>query len=239
MDDRFEDDELGSHMPDLQVVIRACGLCRQASDETILLLEEGCHLAHADRGEILWTAGTVARFVAIVADGMIRLARRAPHAHEVVVELVGPGSCAGILAAVSEGPYALTASAVTPTWYLKLPTSVWRRAMRKEPNLYKSAMEELRHRLLQSYDFLGGMATCAVEPRLAAALLSVHEVFRSPFVETDEALPISRQSLAEIASTSVETVIRTTTKWQNKGWIRAGYRTISILDMEAIRGILA
>lgn len=224
--------------PDPGTVIRACGLCDGASEATIRMLLDGSRMAHADRGEILWTAGTDARFFAIVSEGLIRLARRAPHAQEVVVELVGPGSVAGILAALSQGPYPLNSTAVIPTWYLKMPTTLWRKAMAQEPHLGECAMVELRRRLLESYDFLGGMVTCSVEPRLASALLSVYEVLRSPFMETDETLPISRQCLAEIATTSVETVIRTTTKWQQRGWIKAGYRTITITNMDALRALI-
>lgn len=224
--------------PEARDVLLACGLCDGASERAIHTILDGSHLAHAQRGETLWTAGTEARFFLIVAEGLVRLSRRAPHAHEVVVELVGPGSCAGILAALSSGVYPLTAISVTGTWYLKIPISVWHDVLHSEPQLMDSAINELRRRLLESYDFLGGMATCAVEQRLASALLSVHEVLCSPLLDKPEALPISRQCLAEIASTSVETVIRTTTKWQSQGWIEAGYRTIRIVDMDAIRGLL-
>jgi len=238
MGDMSEFDDLSLAQPEPRAIIRACGLCEGASESVVRFLMDEAHVAHADRGEILWSAGSDARFFCIVSDGLIRLARRAPQAHEVVVELVGPGACAGILAALSCGPYPLTATAVTPTWYLKLPTDVWRKAMEKEPQLRENALSELRRRLVQSYDFLGGMATSMVEQRLASALLSVHSVLKSPFFERDDTLPISRQCLAEIATTSVETTIRTTTKWQHNGWIEAGYRTIRIVDMDAIRALI-
>ena len=233
----FDKHSLVHHEP--FAIIRACGLCEGASEKIVRFLSNEAHLSHADRGETLWSAGSNARFFCIVADGLLRLVRRAPPAHEIVVELVGPGSCAGILAALSKGPYPLTASAVIPTTYLKLPIDIWRNAMEIEPRLCDNAMRELRCRLVQSYDFLGGMTTAMVEKRLVSALLSVHSALKSPFFERDENLPISRQSLAEIASTSVETTIRTTTKWQQAGWIDAGYRTIRILDMDALRSLLA
>ena len=77
-----------------------------------------------------------------------------------------------------------------------------------------------------------------VEKRLASAILSVYSALKSPFLERDATLPISRQSLAEIATTSVETTIRTTSKWQQLGWVEAGYRTIRILDIDALRSLL-
>ncbi len=229
----FQRDPLNS-----ESVIRACSLCDGASESTFRLLLDGCTLTQAERGEILWSAGTEARFFAIVAVGLVRLARRAPRAQEVVVELAGPGAVAGILASLSTGPYPLTSTAVIPTWYLKVPTNLWRKAMAQDPVLFESAMAQLRRRLLESYDFLGGMATCAVESRLAFALLYVYEVLRSPSLEADPTLPISRQCLADIATTSVESVIRTTTKWQRRGWIKAGYRTITIVDFQSLNSLL-
>lgn len=221
--------------PEPREVLLSSGLCKAASERTIRKLLEGCHVAQAQRGETLWTAGTDARFFLIIADGLVRLARRAPLAHEVVVELVGPCSCAGILAALSPGPYPLTATAVIRSSYIKIPTALWRSLMREEPQLQANALQELRSRLIQSYDLLGGMASCSIERRLAAALLAVRSVLTTPFCQTVDPLPISRQCLAEIAATTVESAIRTTTKWQNNGWIDSGYRSIKILDVEAIQ----
>lgn len=85
----FQRDPLNS-----ESVIRACSLCDGASESTFRLLLDGCTLTQAERGEILWSAGTEARFFAIVAVGLVRLARRAPRAQEVVVELAGPGAVA-------------------------------------------------------------------------------------------------------------------------------------------------
>lgn len=228
-----------SGVPEPRELLLSSGLCKGATDRAIRKILEGCHLAQAQRGETLWTAGTEARFFLIVADGLVRLARRAPLAQEVVVELVGPYACAGILAALSAGPYPLTATAVTRVSYVKIPTALWRSLMREEPQLHANALQELRSRLIQSYDFLGGMASCSIERRIASALLAVRSVLSSPFSSCADSLPISRQCLAEIAATTVESAIRTTTKWQHNGWIETGYRSLKILDLEAIQALLS
>jgi len=192
-----------------------------------------CHLAFAERGDVLWSAGTPSRFFAIIAEGILRLSRKSIQGREVVVEVLGPGSCAGILATLSGADYPLTATAITDTWYLKAPRALWSELGDSYPEFRDRAIQDLGERLLKGFDFHAALLSGDVEQRLATAVLRVHELLP----ESGATLPITRQHLAEIACVTVESAIRVTSKWQERGWIASGYRNIKIKNLEALRDV--
>lgn len=220
--------------PDPMSVLRACDLCRDMPTQEAKRLLARCHLAFAERGDVLWGAGMESRFFAIVADGIIKLSRRSIQGREVVVEVLGPGSCAGILATLAGTAYPLTATAITDAWYLKAPRELWPELSATYPEFQDRALTELGDRLLNGFDFLAALLSGDVEQRLATAVLRIHTLLGEETVN----LPITRQHLAEIACVTVESAIRVTSRWQQRGWIASGYRNIKLRDVAALRAIL-
>lgn len=224
--------------PEALPVLTACSLCSSLPLTIRIRLAEVSHLAYADRGECLWTAGSEAKFFAVIGDGLVRMTRKSLHGREIVVEILGPGDAAGILATFSGTEFALTAMAVTSSWYLKVPNDAWNQAVGQEPAFCKLVVAELTPRLLRGYDFLASMMSGDVEQRLAMALIRVTELLSKSDGGDCFTIPITRLSLAKMACTTAESAIRTTTKWQRRGWIVAGHRSIQIVNLPAIRAIL-
>lgn len=212
-------------------MLESCLLCAGLPPAvTKLLLTEG-HLAYVERGNTIWLAGTQARFFAILGSGIVRMTRKSLPGRDVTVEILGEGACAGILAASSETTYPLTAVAVTNAWYLKIANDVWREAVQLQPNLRDRTILELGTRFVSALDFLAVMLSGNVEQRLALALLGVCDL-----VGTNA--PITRQCLADMACTTVESAIRVTSRWQKQGWISTGHRSITVMEAGALRQVL-
>jgi CRP/FNR family transcriptional regulator len=90
--------------------------------------------------------------------------------------------------------------------------------------------------LLDSFDLMASMLSGHVEQRMAVSLCRVSELLAGN--DYSEPLPITRQNLADIASTTVESAIRVTSRWQKEGWIATKPRELRILDPEALRRIV-
>lgn len=174
----------------------------------------------------MWESGDPAWRFAMVASGLLRMTRLSPHGREITVEVLGPGCVAGILAICTRGPYPLSATALTGLWYLDVPNDAWAEAMRRTPALKDSLIHHLSLRWLRGLDLMAAFLSAGVEKRLAHALLEIAACQR----DLDAPVAITRQTLAEVACTTVESAIRTTSEWQRRGWLRTGHRSLTVLN---------
>lgn len=218
--------------PSTKDVLSRCSLFEQLSTERISELAKSCHSAYVERGNQIWSAGQSAKFFAVIGEGIVRLTRKSPQGREIAVEVLGPGHAAGVLAIFSEIDYPLSALAVTNVWYIKVSIDAWRTAIESEPTLREMTIKHLSGRLLEGFDLMAAMLSADVEQRMALSLLRVHDLL-SPTAE-NHSIAMTRQSLAEMACTTVESAIRVTSDWQRKGWIKTGHRAIVVNNKEAL-----
>jgi CRP-like cAMP-binding protein len=233
MDVRSRTVTVRTERPDEMAVLQQCELCREMPLLEAKRILSKCHLAFAERGDLLWSAGTESRFFAIIAEGVLMLSRKSIQGREVVVEVLGPGASAGILATLLGTPYPLSSVAITDMWYLKVPRAVWDEMPASHPEFRERALHDLGERLLRGFDYHAALLSGGVEQRLATAVLKVHELLGGT-----ANLPITRQHLAEIACVTVESAIRVTSKWQERGWITSGYRSIKLKNLSALKDVL-
>ena len=223
--------------PDAMGILAHSRLLGDVGPRDLKRLLQRSTLSYVDRGDVLWKEGSPSRFFVVVGEGLVRMTRRSPQMREVTVEILGPGDCAGILASLNHTGYLLSAIAITNTWYLKVPNDVL--VSNGDPNarLKTRLVEELAPRLLHAFDFAASMLSGSVEQRLALTLIRLCALAPPRMGESHPTLPITRQNLADIACTTVESTIRATAKWQKEGWIVSGHRSIKVLDREALRQI--
>ena len=67
---------------------------------------------------------------------------------------------------------------------------------------------------------------------MAISLLRVHDLLAP--ADLKHPIAVTRQSLAEMASTTVESAIRVTSEWQKRGWVSTGHRAIIVNNREAL-----
>lgn len=188
-------------------------------------------MAFAERGEMIWSAGSTTEFVAVVGTGFIKMTKVTVHGQEIAVELLGPGQGLGILAAIEGRAYPLSAIAVTKTWYLKIPTRVLLPVYQRSPGLKESLVRGLGPRLRKAHEMMARLSSGTIEERLAAVLFILADSYGKR--DSDGLhlqVPLTRQDLSEMAGTTVETTIRVMSRWQKQGVMRTDSKVITILD---------
>ena len=71
----------------------------------------------------------------------------------------------------------------------------------------------------------------SVERRIAQAVLTLQKKF-------GEIIPLTRQEIAELASTTVETAIRTIRRFEEEGWVRSSRGKIQLLKADSLSRLL-
>ncbi|MBX3117466.1 MAG: Crp/Fnr family transcriptional regulator [Fimbriimonadaceae bacterium] len=225
--------------PSVISVLEACSMLNALTDEERTILAKESYVAYAERGEYIWIADSPSHFVGVVGVGYVKMTRTTPSGSEVAVELLGPGQCFGLMAALEGRIYPLSACAVTHTWYLKIPTRAINAAYAANPNMKDQILRSIAPRLRKAHDMMARLSTGRIEQRLAAVLAILVESYGENVPEGVRlTVPLTRQDLAEMAGTTVETAIRVMSRWQKAGVLDTDHQVITITNMNLLNEAL-
>jgi CRP-like cAMP-binding protein len=175
---------------------------------------EEAHRARAD----IFMEGDPSRWFYLVRSGHVKIVKHSKTGKDVVLELLGPDEIFGGVAVIEKRPYPASAQATEPTVILKIPADPMIVLANRYPAFIKEMALMIGRRLRAAHDSVTSLAVDPVEARLAAALLRLakREGTRS---DKGVTLPfhLTRQSLADMTGTTVETAIRILSRWLRDG----------------------
>lgn len=217
-------------------LLHLSGLCEGLTDADVAVLHEYSQLGTMARGDYLWVHGTQADYFVVIGSGMMRLTQATPSGIPVVVELLGRGDCVGLLATMGECVHPFSALALSDVEFVQLDSATFRNHCVRNARLMQNAAQAVVPRLLGGFGFMAFMATSDVERRLALALLAVEELARRES-GCETAIHITRQTLAALGVTTVESAIRVTRRWCSQGIVLTGHGRIQVLNSERLQSI--
>lgn len=188
--------------------------------------------------EYVFTEGEPAAWFCVVRSGHVKILRTSREGKDVVLELLGPGEPFGGVAVIERRPYPASAQATEPTIVLKIPQEPIVALAERYPSIIREMALMIGRRLRAAHDSMKSLAVDPVEARLAATLLRLAEregtrqgrAVRLPF-------HLTRQSLADMTGTTVETTIRIVSRWMRDGLVREEGTHLVLGDLSALRGI--
>jgi len=191
------------------------------------------------RDERLFRQGDQATHGYVVGWGRFRLDQAAAAGQKLILRYLGAGDMLGTVAVFRGIPYPATATAVEDSLLLSWSAPRWADLLRAEPQLAVNVVRLAGQRLEELQQRLQEVATLRVERRIAATLLRLASRDGRP-VERGTEIPfaLSRQNLAELTATTLHTVSRTLSAWEQEG-ILEGRRSshLTILAPDRLREI--
>jgi CRP-like cAMP-binding protein len=193
---------------------------------------------HIGAREYVFREGDPARWFCLVVSGRVKILRQSRDGKEVVLELLGPGEPFGGVAVFERRPYPASAQATEATEVLKIPQDVILPVAERHPALVREMALMIGRRLRAAHDTVKSLAVDPVERRLAAALLrlgaqeSIRE--RRGLVL---GFHVTRQTLADMTGTTVETAIRIISRWIKNDVVADTGGRLVLQDVEALRAL--
>jgi CRP-like cAMP-binding protein len=172
------------------------------------------------RGSTIWRVGEPPQVLSFVKSGLVKLTRPAPRGRTSLCGLFGAPTVLGELVLVKGVPYQNTAAAATANVTLvSIPRDVVLGCMRSEPELALNLFCAFEDKFKALHDKIDVLSAGSVEARLATLLLKLYDQFGDELMDGTLriGLPLSRQELADIVSTSFETAIRVLSRWEREG----------------------
>ena len=194
--------------------------------------------SHRARAHI-FMEGDASRWFYLVKSGHVKIVRHSKTGKDVVLELLGPGEVFGGVAVIEQRPYPAAAQATEPTVVVKIPAEPMIALAERHPPFIKEMALMIGRRLRAAHDSVESLAVDPVEARLAAALLRLAER-EAPRAKGDAvALPfhLTRQSLADMTGTTVETAIRIMSRWVRDGLLVDDGGRLMLSDRERLTAL--
>jgi CRP/FNR family transcriptional regulator, nitrogen oxide reductase regulator len=180
-------------------------------------------------GEIFFQQGDQAKRFFLLCRGRVKVTQITPEGHQVVARYAGQGQMFGCVPMYGGKEYPATATAVTRSTALAWDRATTDRLMGQYPRVAISALQILGDELAEVRLRYQELATERVEQRVARALV---RLVRQAGKKVDAGVliefPLSRQDLAELTGTTLHTVSRILSGWEDEGVIQSGRRRIVI-----------
>ncbi len=204
-------------------------------------LDEMLHEArstHHPKNTSVFEQGGPADAFFVLVHGHVRAAKTTPDGQQIVVRYVSPGEIFGVAQAIALARYPATATAVVDSVVLAWPSASWPRFVSRHPTLATSVLQTVGARLQDAHTRVMEMTTEQVERRVAHALL---RLAKQSGRKTDKGIeidfPITRQDVAEMTGTTLHTVSRILSAWEQQGLVSGGRQRIALLDPHKLFGI--
>lgn len=179
--------------------------------------------------EFFFFQGDPAESIYVLREGRVKLTQLAPDGQQILLRVLGPWRIFAIVGMVPDRTYPVTAQATEPA-----EAYVWRGSemmalVEKIPRLSINAMKLMSEYVQEFQDRLREIATERVERRLARALI---RLAAQTGQKKEEGviinLQLTRQDLAEMVGTTLYTVSRILSQWENNGLILSGRERVVI-----------
>jgi CRP-like cAMP-binding protein len=189
------------------------------------------HPVHRPKNTAVFEQGEEAHSFFVLLHGHVQAAKVTPGGHQVVVRYVTPGETFGVAVAIGLKTYPATATAVDDSLVLAWPSAAWPRLVAKYPVLAAKTLQSVGERLQESHTRIIDISTEQVERRVARALL---RLIRQAGRQTEKGIeidfPISRQDIAEMTGTTLHSVSRILSAWEEQGVVEGGRQRILVCD---------
>jgi len=179
------------------------------------------------QGEFYFHQGQESTMLYVIVAGHVKLSQVTADGQQVIVAYFGPGEGLGIIMALNEQPYPLSAEAIEPCAAVGWRREVMLDLMRDNAQLALNGMRMVGQRFAQMQSRFQELATQRVERRVARALLRLVRQFGR---RVDEGvlidIALSREELAQMTGTNLYNVSRILSKWEQSGWIASSRKQV-------------
>jgi CRP-like cAMP-binding protein len=181
------------------------------------------------RSEYYFHQGDPATSLYVMVSGKARMLQLTPDGDQVLLDFIGPGDMFGAVAFLGQADYPVSVQAVEDCGAAMWDGEMMAQLMEQYPRIAFQAMQHMSGRIQELQDRLRELSTERVERRIANTLL---RLTRQSGQKTPDGvridLALSRQDIAEMSGTTLYTVSRTLSRWEQIGIVESGRERVLI-----------
>lgn len=218
--------------------LRTTPVFRVLSPEDRRRVAEVARIATYHKKDVIFEEGSPPDYFYTIAAGRVKIFKMTPSGKDVVLEIFGPGDPFGAVAVYEGRPFPASAVALEDTTCIQIPRQAFFSLLEQYPTLVRGLLLGLTRRLVELTNRMTELTGGRVEPRFARLFLKLaQEEGRLAKGGTFIPLPLSRQELADMTGTTIETCIRIMSRWGKQGIVRTEKNGFLVLDVKALEAL--
>ena len=222
-------------MGSIDEAIRGVGIFRALPAEDRSRLAEVSVVRSYDKAEALFAEGDPSDFLYTVLSGRVKVVKSMASGKEVILEMFGPGDPVGAVVAYEGRPYPASAIALERTSCLLVRRGPFFSLLERHPTLVRGFLLGLTQRIVELTRRIPEVAGSRVETRFAHLFLKLADKMGRPGADgVTIPVALSRQDLADLTGTTIETCIRIMSRWHKEGTVRTDKEGFVLVDRPAV-----
>jgi len=218
--------------------LRSFKLFSAVPDQRLSNVAKEATLQRFERHDLIWHEGDSSRFLYMIYEGRVKLIKHSETGKDVIIEIFGPPDAIGEMTLLVGGNYTTTAICLAPTTLVAIPKNIIVELLAETPDMSLRFMRGMATRSRMLMQKIKELAAGGVEYRIAHLLLKLAERLGE---DTGDQISIpvvlSRQDIADLVGTTVETSIRVMSRWRKMGIVTNDKKGITILDSETLEDL--
>ena len=187
------------------------------------------------RGELIFAEGDPSDAFIVIVSGRVKVFKSTPAGKEVILEIFGAGDPLGAVAVYEGAPFMASAFTLEPTQTLRIEQSAFFRLLEQDPAFVRGLLSGLTIRLAELTRRLAELSGARVEARFARLFLKLcDQIGKRERGGVFVPMPLSRQELADLSGTTIETAIRIMSRWQKEDVLHTEKDGFVVLNREAL-----
>lgn len=213
-------------------------LFKELSQEELNRLESISQRVSFKKKEVIFSEGEPSDWFYVLTSGKVKITKLSYEGKEIILEIIQAPDFFGGLAVLKGFPYPASAIAMEDSEVIMIPRNAFLNLVERYPSISKSLLSFLIDRIKVTQETLKNVALERVETRIASALLR----FKEKYGKTTKDgilidLRLTKQELAEMVGTTVETAIRIMSKFKKSGYIDEKEGKTILKDIQKLREI--
>jgi len=193
-----------------------------------------CRMRGYDKGDTIFREGEPADRIHFVHIGRVKIVKSAGN-RDIILEILGPGEPVGAVAVFERRPFPASAVTLEASGILSIPEREFFALLEKRPEMMRHLLAGLTQRLMMVNKRLADL-TGSAEQRAARLFLTLADRVGLPGPGGVRIpLTLSRQEIADLIGTTLETAIRLMSRWQKEAVVLTEKDGFLIPDPAALR----
>ena len=217
---------------DIEGVLKATPVFRKLADADRATVARAASVRTYRKGETIFEQDSPSEAFYTIASGRVKIFKMLPTGKDIILEVFGAGDPLGAIAVYDDRPFPASAVALEDTTCVIIPRQAFFSLLEAHPSLVRGLMLGMTVRMVELTNRLAEMSGSRIEPRFARLFLKL----ASDMGQADRGggtfipLLLSRQELADMTGTTIETAIRIMSRWGKQDIVRTEKDGFLIVD---------
>lgn len=219
-------------------IIRQFNSLRAMSKEELKKVSDSKTTREVKKGESIFEEGERLNGVFCVRNGVSKLSKLSANGKDQIVKLATKGEVLGQRSVIAGESANLSAIAINNMEVCFIPKESIENTLHKNPDFTFEVLRHMAHDLKEADDVIVNMSQKTVKQRMAEAFLYLKNTYgedKDGFLS----LVLSREDIAGVVGTAVESAIRIISEFKKKGYIKTSGKRIGIVEERKLKDLIA